>query len=64
MCSASVEVIFESGQTLIDDAQYFANKNNASSTHTLPYIDMSVVPIVAMALTIGKLGFLLLKKAS
>ncbi len=54
MCSASVEVIFESGQTLNDDIGYFKNRDNASSTYTLPTIDMSVVPIVAMALTIGK----------
>jgi hypothetical protein len=64
MCSASVEVIFESGETLDQDAEYFAHKNNASSTYTLPDIDMSVVPIVAMALTIGKLYFLLLKRVS
>jgi len=64
MCSASVEVIFESGQTLDQDAEYFANQNNASSTYTLPHIEMSVVPIVAMALTIGKLDFLLLKIVS
>ncbi len=64
MCSASVQVIFESGQTLSDDAEYFSHKNNASSTYTLPHIEMSVVPIVAMALTIGKLDFLLLKIVS
>jgi hypothetical protein len=57
MCSASVEVIFQSGQTLNDDVGYFENRKNASSTHTLPTIDMSVVPIVAMALTIGKIVF-------
>jgi hypothetical protein len=64
MCSASVQVIFESGETLDQDAEYFANKHNASSTHTLPDIDMSVVPIVAMVLTIGKLDLLLLKIVS
>jgi hypothetical protein len=57
MCSASVEVIFQSGQTLNDDIKYFENRKNASSTYTLPTIDMSVVPIVAMALTIGKIVF-------
>ncbi len=57
MCSASVEVIFESGQTLNQDVQYFTHRNNASSTYTLPDINMSVLPIVAMALTIGKLDF-------
>ena len=55
MCSASVEVIFESGQTLNQDIQYFKNQNNASSAYELPDIDMSVLPIVAMALTIGTL---------
>jgi hypothetical protein len=62
MCSASVEVIFESGQTLSQDVEYFTHRNNASSTYTLPHIDMSVVPIVAMVLTIGKLDFLLSEK--
>jgi hypothetical protein len=57
MCSASVEVIFQSAQTLSQDVQYFTHRNNASSTDTLPYINMSVLPIVAMALTIGKLDF-------
>jgi hypothetical protein len=57
MCSASVEVIFESGQTLNQDVQYFIHRNNASSTHTLPDINMSTLPIVVMALTIGKLDF-------
>jgi hypothetical protein len=53
MCSASIQVIFESAQTLNQDIQYFKHRNNASSTDTLPDIDMSVLPIVAMALTIG-----------
>ncbi len=57
MCSASVQVIFESGETLDQDVEYFTHRNNASSTYTLPHIDMSVVPIVAMGITIGKLGF-------
>jgi hypothetical protein len=61
MCSASVEVIFESGQTLIQDVQYFTQKNNVSSTNTLPDIDMSTLPIISMAITIGKLHFLLFK---
>jgi hypothetical protein len=59
MCSASVEVIFESGQTLSQDVQYFTHQNNASSTYTLPEINMTVVPIVAMVLTIGKLNLVL-----
>jgi hypothetical protein len=62
MCSASVQVIFESGQTLNQDIQYFKHQNNASSTYTLPDIDMSVVPIVAMCLTIGMLNVLLRRR--
>ncbi len=62
MCSASVEVIFESGQTLIQDVDYFTQKTNGSSTNTLPDIDMSTLPIIAMAITIGKLHFLLFKR--
>ena len=57
MCSASVQVIFESGQTLDQDIEYFTHRHNASSTHTLPHIDMSVVPIIAMVLTIGTSNF-------
>jgi hypothetical protein len=59
MCSAGVEVIFASGQTLNQDVQYFTHEHNASSTYTLPDINMSVLPIVAMTVTIGKLNFVL-----
>jgi len=62
MCSASVEVIFESGETLIQDVDYFTQKTNGSSTNTLPDIDMSTLPIIAMAITIGELHFLLFKR--
>lgn len=55
MCSASVQVIFESAQTLNQDIEYFTHQNDNSSTYTLPHIDMSIVPIVSMVLTIGKL---------
>jgi hypothetical protein len=62
MCSASVEVIFQSAQTLDQDVQYFRNKkNNASSTDTLPRIDMSTVPIIAMVLAIRKLKTCVIK---
>jgi len=61
MCSASVEVIFESGETLIQDVDYFTQKTNGSSTNTLPDIDMSTLPIISMVITIGKLHFLLFK---
>ncbi|CAF1613812.1 unnamed protein product, partial [Adineta ricciae] len=52
MCSASVQVIFESGETLEQDIEYFTNKHNGSSTKTLPDIDMSILPIVSMVITI------------
>ncbi|UJR28458.1 hypothetical protein I4U23_009698 [Adineta vaga] len=52
MCSASVQVIFESGEALEQDIDYFTHKNNGSSTKTLPFIDMSILPIVSMVLTI------------
>ncbi|CAF3893327.1 unnamed protein product [Rotaria sordida] len=52
MCSASVQVIFESAGTLDQDIEYFTHQNNGSSTKTLPEINMSIVPIVAMVLTI------------
>ncbi|CAF0740842.1 unnamed protein product [Adineta steineri] len=53
MCAASVEVIFESGQTLNQDIEYFTHKNSSSkSTYTLPRIDMTLLPIVSMAITI------------
>ncbi|CAF0868481.1 unnamed protein product [Adineta steineri] len=53
MCSASVEVIFESGETLDQDIEYFTHKNGSNtSSYSLPHIDMSIVPIVSMAVTI------------
>ena len=56
MCSASVEVIFESGQTLDQDVTYFTeHKKNASSTATLPDLNMTAMPIAAMVLTISNL---------
>ena len=58
MCSASVQVIFESGETLEQDIEYFTHRNNASSTKTLPDIDMSTLPIISMVITIGKFDFL------
>jgi len=62
MCSASVQVIFESAETLEQDIEYFANRNKGnSSEHSLPHIDMSVVPIVAMVATIGRLFFFVLQ---
>jgi len=63
MCSASVQVIFESAETLNDDAEYFEHKNNASSTYELPKIDMSAIPIAAMVVTIGKLDFFVTQKS-
>ncbi|CAF4136440.1 unnamed protein product, partial [Adineta steineri] len=53
MCSASVEVIYESGTTLHEDIEYFTHKNSSkTSTYTLPHIDMTLLPIVSMAITI------------
>lgn len=58
MCSASVQVIIESVTTIVDEVDYFENQHNASSTKTLPQIDMSVVPIIAMCLTVGETHFI------
>ncbi|CAF0868500.1 unnamed protein product [Adineta steineri] len=53
MCSASVEVIFESGQTLNEDIEYFTHKNGSNtSSYSLPRIDMTIIPILSMAVTI------------
>ncbi len=54
MCTASVQIIIESGKRLSQDIQYFQNQHNASSTKTLHDIDMTVFPIIAMVLSIGK----------
>ena len=54
MCSASVQVIFESGQTLAREVEYFTDRVNRSACTTLPELDMSTVPIIAMVLTIGE----------
>jgi divalent metal cation (Fe/Co/Zn/Cd) transporter len=52
MCAASVFVIYESVNTIIQDAKYFTQKN---STETLSEIDMSAFPIVVMIVTaVGK----------
>lgn len=48
MCAASVLVIYESINTIVDDAKYFTEKN---STRTLSEIDMSAFPIVVMIVT-------------
>lgn len=54
MCAASVEVIFESIRTLGEDVDYFTQPMmNATSCLTLPYINMSTLPIVTMVITIG-----------
>jgi divalent metal cation (Fe/Co/Zn/Cd) transporter len=49
MCAASVLVIYESITTIVDDAQYFSEKN---TTKTLSEIDMSAFPISTMVITI------------
>ncbi len=48
MCAASVFIIFESIQTIINDAKFFTEKN---TTRTLAEIDMSAFPIVVMIVT-------------
>ena len=63
MCSASVQVIFESGETLGEDVSYFTSLNsNGTTTKELPFIEMSILPIVAMVLTIGTLSLLLFSR--
>ena len=49
MCAASVLVIYESINTIINDAQYFTEKN---TTKTLSEIDMSAFPISVMVITV------------
>jgi divalent metal cation (Fe/Co/Zn/Cd) transporter len=49
MCAASIFVIYESINTITNDAQYFTEKN---TTRTLSNIDMSALPIVVMIVTI------------
>lgn len=57
MCTTSIQLIIESSEQLSQDVQYFQNQHNASSTKTLPNIDMSTFPIVAMVFSIGKILF-------
>lgn len=49
MCAASVLVIYESIDTIINNAQYFTETN---TTRTLTEIDMSAMPISVMVVTI------------
>ncbi|CAF3716909.1 unnamed protein product [Rotaria socialis] len=49
MCAASVLVIYESINTITNDAGYFTEVN---TTKTLTKIDMSALPILVMAVTI------------
>jgi divalent metal cation (Fe/Co/Zn/Cd) transporter len=49
MCAASVLVIYESINTIVNDAQYFTEKN---TTKTLSEIDMSAFPVSIMTITI------------
>ncbi|CAM4891131.1 unnamed protein product [Rotaria socialis] len=49
MCAASVLVIYESINTITNDAGYFTEVN---TTKTLTEIDMSALPILVMAVTI------------
>jgi divalent metal cation (Fe/Co/Zn/Cd) transporter len=49
MCAASVLVIYESINTIVNDTQYFTQKN---TTKTLSEIDMSALPTSVMVITI------------
>jgi divalent metal cation (Fe/Co/Zn/Cd) transporter len=49
MCAASVLVIYQSINTITNDAQYFTEKN---TTKTLSEIDMSALPISVMVVTV------------
>jgi len=52
MCAASGLVVYESIDTIINDAQYFTEKN---TTKTLTNIDMSALPVSVMVITaVGK----------
>lgn len=48
MCAASVFVIYESINSIVNDAQFFTQTN---TTKTLSEIDMSALPIVVMIVT-------------
>ena len=48
MCAASVLVVYESINTIVNDAQYFTERN---TTKTLSEIDMTAFPISVMVIT-------------
>ena len=52
MVSASVQVIFESVESLVSDVQHFT-KNSTQ----LRRIDMGPLPITVMCVTVGKFNF-------
>ncbi|CAF4207434.1 unnamed protein product, partial [Rotaria sordida] len=57
MCAASVLVIYESVNTIVNDAQYFTQQN---TTKTLTNIDMSALPVSVMVITIVSKAILFL----
>ncbi|CAF1448466.1 unnamed protein product [Rotaria sp. Silwood1] len=57
MCAASVLVIYESINTIVNDAQYFTEQN---TTKTLTDIDMSALPVSVMVITIVSKAILFL----
>lgn len=57
MCAASVLVIYESINSIVNDAQYFTEQN---TTTTLTNIDMSALPISVMVITIVSKAILFL----
>ncbi|CAF0794425.1 unnamed protein product [Adineta steineri] len=56
MCAASVLVIYESINTIVDDANFF--KAGPNTTKTLQAIDMSAFPIAAIVITAVVKGIL------
>ena len=49
MCAASISIVYESTDVIINDVQYFTEKN---TTKTLINIDMSALPISVMIITV------------
>lgn len=52
MVSASVQVIYESVESLMSTVHHFTDNSTQ-----LPHIEMGPVPITVMAVTIGKFSF-------
>ena len=57
MCAASILVVYESINAIVNNAQFFTEYN---TTKTLTEIDMSSLPIVVMVITIVSKSILFL----